>query len=465
MINWHFEKKKLSDLKIFEDNPRIINSKTRKKLDESLDSIGMAQPINIDIDNTIISGHARYYSLKEKGIDEVDCYLPERKLTDQEKKEVVVRMNATFGGEWDWEKLSDEEKWDKEDLLDWGVEDNFIETEENEELELSGNQEDMLNKQWGEWCSEILTTINKLEGNKIFAQSYNKARLRIEFLNALFLKKKISRSATTGYQYHRMLCSGDGKSGSIFDLLGLVVDNKEKAPRLRFALQEKPSLEKLMTVSGVPMAGHKAPLDFPPELALSLYTEFGNKGKILDPCHGWGGRYMGFLLSECEEYTGIDASPLTSDALKEMHNDLRDLREKKAEFICKPYEDTDLIKSNYDFALTSPPYFDRETYIGGEQAHTRYKNYNEFINGFYKELISKTFDYLKDGCVFALQVGNQKYDLIGKAQEIGKEVGFIVKAIRTTEMVGMSTGKKKESSEKIVILKKPNALLQNKEIT
>jgi ParB-like chromosome segregation protein Spo0J len=123
-IEWHVEKRKVADLIPFEKNPRSITEEGLKTLGESFDEIGMAQPINIDIDNTILSGHARYYKCKEEGIEEVDCYVPNRKLTDREREAVVIRMNKNTAGNWDFDILANE--WDLADLKEWGFTDNEL---------------------------------------------------------------------------------------------------------------------------------------------------------------------------------------------------------------------------------------------------------------------------------------------------------------------------------------------------
>ena len=84
-INWHIEKRKISDLTPHKDNPRIFTEKGMKDLDKSIIKIGMAQPINITIDGIILSGHARIEALKGQGVEEVDCYVPGRKLTAKEQ--------------------------------------------------------------------------------------------------------------------------------------------------------------------------------------------------------------------------------------------------------------------------------------------------------------------------------------------------------------------------------------------
>lgn len=64
-----------------------------KDLDKSIIKIGMAQPINITIDGIILSGHARIEALKGQGVEEVDCYVPDRKLT---AKEQIISIDFGF---------------------------------------------------------------------------------------------------------------------------------------------------------------------------------------------------------------------------------------------------------------------------------------------------------------------------------------------------------------------------------
>lgn len=122
-INWHIEVKKLSELKPHPKNPRIITSDKKNELGKSFDDIGMAQPININLDGTILSGHARYYQLVDEHIDEVDCYMPDRMLTPKQEEAVIIRMNKNIVGQWDFDKLAND--FDLDNLIDWG----FTETE------------------------------------------------------------------------------------------------------------------------------------------------------------------------------------------------------------------------------------------------------------------------------------------------------------------------------------------------
>lgn len=132
-IIWHAEKRKLSELKPHPENPRIFTDKGMKDLAKSIRNIGMAQPINITRDNIILSGHARCEILKQKGIEEVEVYVPNRDLTAEEQHEVLIRMNANIAGDWDWDGLANE--YNTKDLDEWGLDIPDFNPEEDEESE------------------------------------------------------------------------------------------------------------------------------------------------------------------------------------------------------------------------------------------------------------------------------------------------------------------------------------------
>ncbi len=107
-ITWKIEKRKLADLKPHPKNPREFTEKGMKDLENSINSIGFMQPININQDGTILSGHARALKLKEMGEIEVDVYVPDRLLTPKQEEEVLVRANANTAGKWDFDILANQ---------------------------------------------------------------------------------------------------------------------------------------------------------------------------------------------------------------------------------------------------------------------------------------------------------------------------------------------------------------------
>jgi ParB-like chromosome segregation protein Spo0J len=87
-------------------------------LSTSIEHFGLAEPIVINIDNIIIGGHARYFVLQKNGETECKCYIPSRKLSAKEVKELNVRLNKNIAGTWDFDMLANE--FDLPDLLEWG---------------------------------------------------------------------------------------------------------------------------------------------------------------------------------------------------------------------------------------------------------------------------------------------------------------------------------------------------------
>jgi len=76
-----------------------------------------------------------------------------------------------------------------------------------------------------------------------------------------------------------------------------------------------------------------------------------------------------------------------------------------------PFEDAN-IETGFDFALTSPPYYDIEVYSDEKtNSLNRYKTYSDWVDGFYAPLINKTMAALRPGSYFVLNIGSRKYPL------------------------------------------------------
>lgn len=142
-IEWHLEIWNIDRLKPYKKNPRIITEDGINSLKCSFDEIGFAQPININTNGTILSGHARYEQLKFEGVREVEVYLPDRLLTPKQEEAVIIRMNKNVAGNWDFEKLANE--FDFNDLIEWGFSDNELinsKIDEIDKLDLAEIDED-----------------------------------------------------------------------------------------------------------------------------------------------------------------------------------------------------------------------------------------------------------------------------------------------------------------------------------
>lgn len=118
-MKWHSETKQISDLKLWDENPRKLTEKGLADLKKSIDRFGVAEPVVVNLDGSVIGGHGRLKVLSESGVTEVDCYVPDKRLTKKQAEELGVRLNKNIAGEWDWDKLNE---WPEEELKDWGFE-------------------------------------------------------------------------------------------------------------------------------------------------------------------------------------------------------------------------------------------------------------------------------------------------------------------------------------------------------
>ena len=117
MIEWHIEKRKISELKDYEKNPRRISKEQAEHLKASLEKFGLIDKPIINTDNTIIGGHQRKNTLKKMGIHEVECNVPSRTLSEREIEELNVRLNRNQG-EFDYDILAN--SFEVPDLVDYG---------------------------------------------------------------------------------------------------------------------------------------------------------------------------------------------------------------------------------------------------------------------------------------------------------------------------------------------------------
>lgn len=117
-IHWNLEKRKVSQLIEWGKNPRTLTEKGIADLKKSIDKFGCAQPIIINIDDVICGGHGRKKVLEELKIEEVDCYVPSRQLSDKEFEELNIRLNKNIAGEFNYEILANE--FNTSELMDWG---------------------------------------------------------------------------------------------------------------------------------------------------------------------------------------------------------------------------------------------------------------------------------------------------------------------------------------------------------
>ena len=104
-IQWIEQNVHLRDLKPFEHNPRTITEKQYEKLKTSLLEAGYHSRIKATPDLRVIGGHQRIRALRELGYDLVAILVPDRALTDEQFKKILLTDNHNNGA-WDMDMLS-----------------------------------------------------------------------------------------------------------------------------------------------------------------------------------------------------------------------------------------------------------------------------------------------------------------------------------------------------------------------
>ncbi|UDN56672.1 ParB N-terminal domain-containing protein [Clostridioides sp. ES-S-0010-02] len=97
----------LEDIKPYENNPRN-NEYAVEKVVNSIKEFGFNNPITIDKNNIIVTGHTRYEASKILGLKQVPCMVLED-LTDEEIRAYRLADNKVGEfSDWEFDKLTKE---------------------------------------------------------------------------------------------------------------------------------------------------------------------------------------------------------------------------------------------------------------------------------------------------------------------------------------------------------------------
>lgn len=128
-LEWYTVQRKVSELIPCDFNPRSITEDDLNQLKKSLEKFNLVEIPVIDFDGVLLAGHQRVAVLYTLGRGEelIDVRYPNRKLTEEEFKEYMLRSNI-HNGEFDWSKI--EEYFQDIDLgaigMDMGAFDEFL---------------------------------------------------------------------------------------------------------------------------------------------------------------------------------------------------------------------------------------------------------------------------------------------------------------------------------------------------
>ena len=142
---------------------------------------------------------------------------------------------------------------------------------------------------------------------------------------------------------------------------------------------------------------------------MEIFTRFNAK-RVLNFCAGWGGSTVAAAALGIEAHYGIEIN----NALKEPYDNMISYLKTKSKTELKIYICDALLfdysSLDYDTVFSSPPYYFIEKYAN----NNIYNSKKEMDEKFYKPVFSKTYNGLKKGGYFIINVCKEVYDNVLK---------------------------------------------------
>lgn len=179
-ILWTLEKRKLKDLKDYAKNPRTLTKDQEAHLSASIEKFGLIDKPIVNLDGTLIGGHQRKRVLKKLGLKEVDCYVPDRLLTEKEVEELNIRLNKNTG-DFDFDILANQ--WETLDLLNWGFTADELQIADPTETEIEDDSSEVLEPGKDEDARTKLGDLYELNGHRIICGDSTDASIASRLLD------------------------------------------------------------------------------------------------------------------------------------------------------------------------------------------------------------------------------------------------------------------------------------------
>jgi len=166
-----------------------------------------------------------------------------------------------------------------------------------------------------------------------------------------------------------------------------------------------------------------------PLYCIEIYLKYKAKN-VLNFCSGWGGTLVSACALNLNTYTGIDINTNLKLPYENMISFLKNNSSSRqltdtsncSTKINMYYQDASLFdytKINYDFVLSSPPYYFLEKY----ENNNCYSSKKEMNEKFYIPLFKNSYQGLSQGGTYVINICKEVYDnvlkpLLGDANEI-----------------------------------------------
>lgn len=360
MITKELMKLPVADLVPYENNPRVISPEAVNACAESMRQCSALDPIEVDENNVILSGHTRRLAMMQLGVETADV-VRYTGLTEEQKQKYRILANKT--GEmtgWDFGKL--EQELAEVDFGDFDF--DFDLSAES----MAGSGEEKQENPYGNKTSGALA-------EKYIAPPFSV----IDCCSGTWQNRK--------NKWNEILSSKEGRDTA---LLGKGLDRLAQVTS--------------KTLSGTSM--------FDPVLAETMLAWFCPEGGwIIDPFAG--GSVRGLVTAYTgRKYVGMDLSQRQITANEDNYERLKDTSDfygnplEHPTWICGDSSTIDVVckdKGKFDFLLTCPPYADLEKYSDDPKDLSNME-YSQFIEA-YRDIIRKATSLLKDNAFAVCVVG------------------------------------------------------------
>jgi len=162
-----------------------------------------------------------------------------------------------------------------------------------------------------------------------------------------------------------------------------------------------------------------------PHLSKQIILHTGKfMGTLFDPCAGWGGRMLGTVAAGWR-YIGCEPNKTTYDNLVRMAEFLN--ISNSIELHNVPFEEFDMNGlDKIDIVLTSPPYFNLETYSDDNaQSYIRHNDFNDWMHNWLIPMIHTCTSKLSDDGLSCWNVMNfKKYSIVEDVIDYHTHNGF-----------------------------------------
>lgn len=171
----------------------------------------------------------------------------------------------------------------------------------------------------------------------------------------------------------------------------------------------------------------RKPTQFPIKAAREIIGKYCTNGNYYDYSCGWGMRLL-VSLSYGVNYYGTDPNHILVGRLNEMVGDFRSamISNSTVDIRCAGSEVYVPEWSNkMSLCFSSPPYFDLEDYVHGEQSIKKNANYKDWLRNYVCPTMKNCKDYLIEGGTLAYNIKNmKKYKMADDFHSILQWYGF-----------------------------------------